>query len=282
MKFFEKSLSNDIHRESLNRLFNLNEKVALVTGATGWLGRHIVMGLLEAGAIVFITSRSAAKLSVFSDELEQLGFTSKPILCNIFNNSDLETLIQRITQSNNRLDILVNNAIGTTVQNDLLDPHSKARVNFAPNLEAIWNLTTMATPLLKSAAAKYGDASVINVASMYGKISPDPDIYESTRVDPNPVFYGATKASVIQMTKWLACNLGRNSIRVNSVSPGAFPEIETQSTNPEFIKMLAKRTPLGRIGRPNEISGVITFLASQASSYITGSDISVDGGWTAR
>jgi NAD(P)-dependent dehydrogenase (short-subunit alcohol dehydrogenase family) len=84
------------------------------------------------------------------------------------------------------------------------------------------------------------------------------------------------------MTRWFACNLGESAIRVNSISPGAFPQREIQISNPDFIEALAKRIPLGRIGRPEEISGVVTFLASQASSYITGSDISVDGGWTAR
>lgn len=282
MTFFEKFSPNDKQSGGLNKFWNLNGKVALVTGATGWLGKPMVRGLLEAGAFVFVTSRSAEKLATFSDELQHLGYTSKTITCNLFIQSDLEDLIQNITQEKNRLDILVNNAIGSSSQSDLLDPHTKARMNFAANLEALWTLTTLATPLLKTSAAKFGDASVINIASMFGKISPDPETYDSARVEPNPVFYGATKASVIQMTKWLACNLGTNSIRVNSVSPGAFPNNETQLKSPEFVNKLAKRTPLGRIGRPEEISGVINFLASEASSYITGSDISIDGGWTAR
>ena len=282
MTFFEKSSVNAKGSENLNNFWSLNGKAALVTGATGWLGRHMVLGLLEAGAFVFVTSRSAEKLATLSNELRHLGYAAKTITCNLFIQSDLEALIQNITQEKNRLDILVNNAIGSTAQNDLLDLNSKARVNFAPNLEALWTLTTLATPLLKRSAAKFGDASIINIASMYGKISPDPEIYESTGADPNPIFYGATKAAIIQMTKWLACNLGESAIRVNSISPGAFPQREIQINNPYFIEALAKRIPLRRIGRPEEISAVVTFLASHASSYITGSDISVDGGWTAR
>ena len=82
------------------------------------------------------------------------------------------------------------------------------------------------------------------------------------------------------MTRWLACNYGQSAIRVNFVSPGPFPRSEVQEANPEFIKILAAHTPLGRIGRPEEVAGVVTFLASNAASYVTGSDISVDGGWT--
>lgn len=282
MKFFDRPTPKEIYSEGAKPFWSLEGKVALVTGATGWLGRPIVRGLLDAGAFVFMTSNSYEKLSNLTVDLGHQGHSTNAIRCNIFENSELEVLIQSVTQIKNRLDILVNNAIGTTDQSDLLDAHSRAKINLAPNLESLWNLTTLATPLLKKSAAESGDASIINVASMYGKISPDPEIYESTGADPNPVFYGATKAAVIQMTKWFACNLGESAIRVNSISPGAFPQRETQINNPEFIEALAKRIPLGRIGRPEEISGVVTFLASQASSYITGSDISIDGGWTSR
>ena len=282
MKFFDRSSTTEPSTEFSKPWLDLHGKVALVTGATGWLGRPMVLGLANAGAYVIATSRSAKKLSILFDELSKFGYASNVITCDIFKQRDLSELIQTITQTTNRLDILVNNALGTTNENDLLDAHSIARKDFIPNLDALWNLITIATPLLKISAANYGDASIINIASMYAKVAPDPEIYETTGTTPNPIFYGATKASMIQMTKWFACNLGKSAIRVNSVSPGAFPETEIQLKNPEFITALAKRAPLGRIGRPEEISGVVTFLASQASSYITGTDISVDGGWTAR
>lgn len=262
--------------------WNLNGKVALVTGATGWLGKPIALGLAQAGAFVIATSRSSEKLSVLSNELDLLGYSSRVIACNIFKEKDLDKLIRGVIKAKNQLDILVNNALGTTGPNDLLSADTKARKNLAPNLSALWDITNLFTPLLKAAAKDHGDASIINIASMYGKVSPDPELYESTGAVPNPIFYGATKAAVIQMTKWLACNLGESAIRVNSVSPGAFPQREIQTNNPDFIEALAKRTPLGRIGRPEEISGIVTFLASPASSFITGSDIPVDGGWTAR
>ena len=114
---------------------------------------------------------------------------------------------------------------------------------------------------------------------MYGKVSPDPSIYEDSLLNSLPN-YGAGKAAVIQYTRFLACHLAKKRIRVNSVSPGPFPQEEVQQ-NIEFINRLKKKIPMGRIGLPHELKGVIVFLASNASSFITGENILVDGGWTA-
>jgi gluconate 5-dehydrogenase len=112
-------------------------------------------------------------------------------------------------------------------------------------------------------------------------VSPDPRIYGSSGFD-NPPQYGVAKAGLIQLTRYLACHLAPEGIRVNSVSPGPFPPIETVAReHPEFLKALENRVPLGRVGKPEEMAGVIVFLASNASSYITGANIPVDGGWTA-
>ena len=113
---------------------------------------------------------------------------------------------------------------------------------------------------------------------MYGTVSPDPSIYGDSGYD-NPPNYGAGKAAIIQFTRYMACHLAKDGIRVNSVSPGPFPSPEVQE-NKQFITNLEKKTPLGRIGQPYEIKGIVVFLASAASSYVTGQDIHVDGGWT--
>ena len=114
---------------------------------------------------------------------------------------------------------------------------------------------------------------------MYGKVSPDPSIYEESGFNSLPS-YGAGKAAIIQYTKFLACHLAKKRIRVNSVSPGPFPQEDVQK-NVEFINRLKKKIPMGRIGLPDELKGIMIFLASDASSYITGENILVDGGWTA-
>ena len=123
---------------------------------------------------------------------------------------------------------------------------------------------------------KFG--SIINISSMYGMVSPDPSIYGSSGHN-NPPNYGAGKAAIIQFTRYTACHLAKKGIRVNSVSPGPFPKPDV--TDMRFISNLKKKTPMGRLGQPHEIKGVIVFLASQSSSFVTGTNISVDGGWTA-
>ena len=115
---------------------------------------------------------------------------------------------------------------------------------------------------------------------MYGIVSPNPDVYENTQVDPNPSNYGCGKAAIIQFTKYIACNYAKYNIRANCIAPGPFPNLETQE-NKSFIGNLKNKTPMNRIGTPDDIKGITVFLSSEASSYITGQCISVDGGWTA-
>ena len=122
--------------------------------------------------------------------------------------------------------------------------------------------------------------SIVNITSMYGKVSPKPDMY--TKLDlVNPLLYGSYKASLIQASKYLSSMLAPNGIRVNSVSYGPFPSCQVQGTQPLFVNKLAAQTHLNRVGQLSDVAGVIKFLLSDASSYITGTDISVDGGWTA-
>ena len=121
--------------------------------------------------------------------------------------------------------------------------------------------------------------SIVNITSIYGKVSPRPSMYE-TFEEINPILYGSLKAGLIQSTRYLSMVLAPRGIRVNSVSFGVFPSEEVQNNKPDFIKRLAANTHLKRIGNASEAAGVIEFLLSKSSSYITGADIPVDGGWT--
>ncbi len=114
---------------------------------------------------------------------------------------------------------------------------------------------------------------------MYAMVSPDLGVYDSGNV-ANPPFYGAAKGALLQWTRYAACEFGKEGIRVNSISPGPFPSDAVQEKDPDFIMRLAKKVPMGRIGLAKEIKGPTLFLASSASSYVNGSNLVVDGGWT--
>jgi NAD(P)-dependent dehydrogenase (short-subunit alcohol dehydrogenase family) len=180
-----------------------------------------------------------------------------------------------------RLDILVNNASagrpGTLETASTADFEESYRVNVI----AAFALLQAATPLLKAAAQRNaGGSSVINIASMYGSVSPDPAIYGSSGAN-NPPYYGAAKAGMIQLTRYAACHLAADKIRVNCISPGAFPAEQYLQRDPAFRERLNSKNPMHRVGEPSELQGPLLFLASDASSYVTGINLAVDGGWTA-
>jgi NAD(P)-dependent dehydrogenase (short-subunit alcohol dehydrogenase family) len=122
--------------------------------------------------------------------------------------------------------------------------------------------------------------SIVNVASMYGCVSPQPATYKETPAFHNHPAYGAAKAAIIQFTRYAACHLAADGIRVNAVSPGPFPPPSVGTQHPAFLRELEARVPLGRVGRPEEVAGAVIFLLADASSYVTGHNLAVDGGWT--
>ena len=142
-------------------------------------------------------------------------------------------------------------------------------------------IAQLAHPLLiQGISAKHGGASIINIASMYASVSPDPKIYGDSG-ENNPPYYGAAKAGLIQLTRYLACHFAPERIRVNAISPGPFPVEDGTESSRKFINKLKRKVPLGRVGHPSELCGAVLFLSSDASSYVTGANIPVDGGWTA-
>src|SRR6185312_8021737 len=151
---------------------------------------------------------------------------------------------------------------------------------YASSVTAAFEAVRAARPALRKAADAAGEASVINIASMYAAISPDSRLYAQPG-QASPFHYGPAKAALLQLTRHLAAELGPERIRVNALVPGPFPRPEVQTNDPQFAQRLAAKTMLGRLGSANEIAGPVQFLASTASSFVTGSALSVDGGWTA-
>ena len=271
----------ELDLERYPRLFDLSGRLAIVTGGAGWLGAPMSWGLARSGATVIVVGRSLERLEALSQKAAESGLAITAAQCDIRNADATSVLVGDLLSTHQKIDILVNNASAGIGGATGLDAPDEAFAEATEmHLTANWRLTKLAIPGLRAAVANTGDASVINIASMYGTVSPVPEVYARTGEPPNPAYYGAAKAGLQQMTRWLACQLGADSIRVNSVSPGAFPQGNVRNRSPKFVEQLAGCAPLGRIGMRHEIAGPVVFLASDASRFVTGADLAVDGGWT--
>jgi NAD(P)-dependent dehydrogenase (short-subunit alcohol dehydrogenase family) len=152
--------------------------------------------------------------------------------------------------------------------------------SYCSAVTAAFEAVRAARPALERAASQSGDASVVNIATMYASVSPDPKLY-SAPGQMSPPHYGAAKAGLVQLTRHLAAELGPSGIRVNALAPGPFPRDTVKQDDPTLAERLAAKTMLNRIGKAPEIAGPVLFLASPASSFVTGALLAADGGWTA-
>ena len=265
-----------------NSLIELTNKTILVTGATGYLGSAITRRLLDCGANLILSSRSASKLELLVDSIraehrESIRFHPADLSCE----SGVLKLVSDITSNVDRLDGIVNNAYsGRGGSIDQISTSDFADA-YQLNVAAVFALIRALTPALKAASGSERSSSVVNISSMYGKVSPRPSVYPDRNLE-NPAHYGPSKAAMAQLTRYLACQHGRDGIRFNTLSPGPFPKHQPNGTlaELEFIAKLGDNTALGRCGTPDEVAWPTAFLLSDASSYITGADIAVDGGWT--
>lgn len=261
--------------------WGLRDKVILITGASGYFGKAISTQLALEGVNVVISGRNAKILQQLEKEIKDRDGLAHKVVLDLENLSTVSGAIDYISSNFGRLDGIVNNAYSGRVGDIERINHADFQDACVMNLSGPFELIKAALPLMEETAKKYSTVSIVNIASMYGHVSPDHRIYDGSGINNNPIHYGATKAGLIQMTRYLACNLAEKNIRVNSISPGAFPPHGIKNTNPEFYNMLKNKIPLGRIGNQNEIVGPVIFLLSDLASYMTGSDIPVDGGWTA-
>lgn len=258
----------------VDSLFDLKGKIALVTGGSGHLGSAISEALSEAGSQVVVASRDEKKCLELAKKLSNSGIGMK---LDITDNTSVTNCFSNIKSKFGKIDILVNNAVEFMAGNLLeMSPRDFNR-SLDVGVTGVFRMIQAAIPFMQN-IDNGGGASIINIASMYGIVSPDFRNYANQPSAENPPSYGVAKAGVIQLTKYTACKLAPLNIRVNSVSPGAFPDEKKNS--PDFINQLASRTPMNRIGKPWELKGVIVFLAGKASTYITGHNIVIDGGWT--
>jgi gluconate 5-dehydrogenase len=249
-----------------------------VTGGGGHLGRALCVGLAQQGAFVAAFGRSEASLRATVEAARAVGAPGDvvAVVGDVARLDDVACAIERIEKETGAVHGWVNNAYGGP--GGLLFELDRERVgaSLASGVGDVMLVTQAVAERMKPHRA----GSIVNVASMYGLVSPQPAAYRAHPQWHNPPAYGAAKAGVIQFTRYAACHLGAHGIRVNSVSPGPFPRDAIRADR-AFVAELSARVPLGRVGNADEIVGPISFLLSPASSFVTGHDLVVDGGWTA-
>jgi NAD(P)-dependent dehydrogenase (short-subunit alcohol dehydrogenase family) len=244
-------------------LFDLTDKTALVTGGTRGIGMMIARGLLQAGATVYISSRKPEAGEAAASELSAFG-SVRSIPSDLSSEAEAIRLAGEIPE----LDILVNNA-GATWGAPLAEfPESGWDKVLDLNLKAPFFLTRALLPKLEQRATQDDPARVINVGSIDGLRVPGMPTYS----------YSASKAAVHQLTRVLARELGPRHVTVNAIAPGPFESKMMAATLDAFGDEIAAMSPLGRIGRPDDMAGAAVFLASRAGAYVTGAILPVDGG----
>ncbi|MBF0220583.1 MAG: SDR family oxidoreductase [Gammaproteobacteria bacterium] len=252
---------------------DLHGRRALITGATGGLGRVMADTLAELGADLVLVDRPGSDFQPLGAALsERWGVKVEHWHCDLEQQEPRVDLIQGLLASGKGMDILINNAafVGTSDLQGWGVPFAEQMVAtwrraLEVNLTAVFELCQGLTPLLSASAG----GSIINITSIYGEYGPIWSLYEGTSMS-NPAAYGASKGGLIQFTRWLATTLAPQ-VRVNAISPGGIfrnqPEI--------FVERYAKRTPLGRMATEDDFRGVVAYLASDLSRYVTGQNLAV-------
>lgn len=270
---------------TLAKSFDLSGRTALITGAAGLLGSQFSHTLAQAGATVMVADLDVSSAEKIAEDIKSAGGKAQSQAIDVTEPKSINDAISSAVKSFGSLDILVNSAaINPSFDEAERSNHSSAFEDYP--LEA-WNKSlavNLSGAFLTSQAAgrqmlKQESGVIVNICSTYGLVGPDQRLYQREGQPPEfkPVDYSVTKAGILGLTRYLAAYYGKQNIRVNALTPGGVANAQ----DAEFQKAYSARAILGRMADKDEMNAAMLFLASDASSYMTGANLVVDGGWTA-
>ena len=263
---------------NVKNIFDLTDKTVILTGAAGYLGGNYADGLSQSGANVVLADINYQGCKKLEHKIrEKYDVDPLSVKLDLTQSKSINNLVSKITKKYSSIDVLINNAAyqGTPkirtagFENLTLETWNQA---ISVNLTGIFLLSQQIGKIMKN--QKFGN--IINISSIYGIVGADQRIYGKSGLN-SAVFYAATKGAVLNLTRYLASFWNRTGIRVNTFSPGGVENKQDKN----FVKNYSKKTMIGRMARNDEYVGALIFLASDASSYMTGSNLIIDGGWTA-
>ena len=265
------------------KIFDLKGKTALITGGAGTLGFEFAKILSESGSNIVILDLNIKECEDRARKItEKYGVKTLGLNCSITSEEAVDEVVSVVINKFKSIDILINSAAITQIGNHTSKDYFKPFEDYPLD---IWkkaidvNLTGtfIITKRVIKEMIKEKNGTIINISSTYGLVSPNPQIYASLNFS-SPIHYSVSKGGIIQFTRYLAAHLADKGIRVNTLSPGGLFE---ESMDKNFVNRYQDNTPLGRMANIKDYQGAILFLASDASSYMTGANLVVDGGWTA-
>jgi gluconate 5-dehydrogenase len=275
---------------SLQSVFSLKGKTAVLTGASGFLGRTFCRALLTNGARVVALGRSGrleGEAKAWADEFGSANISVERV--DMYDTSALNAVCDAIAKRERHIDVLINNAHELGVATGFNVPEGSLENStfdqWQRNLQGGVYWAVQTTQRIGICMKHQGHGSIINIATMYASVAPRPQLYEGTS-SLNPPGYSASKAALVAFTRYTASFWGAFGVRANCISPGPFSNTEDTGgqnsvrEDTTFVQRLKGYTVLNRIGRPIELCGALLFLASDASSYMTGQELRIDGGWT--
>lgn len=255
--------------------FSLKGKVAFVTGGAGLIGSEATTALADAGAKVVILDVDENRSKKLQRQLNKAGKVVEYQVFDVTRLDQLDKAITNLHQKYTRIDVWVNTAYPRT--DNWADPVEDLSLeSFQKNIDMHLNSYSWISRKVCLIMKEQNGGSLINFGSIYGVVGSDFTVYEGTQMS-SPMGYAAIKGGIVNLGRYLASYFGEYNVRVNTICPGGIFDNQNQT----FVKNYSKKTPLKRMGNPKEIASAVLFLASDASSYITGTTIMVDGGWTA-